>query len=47
VAKNSMDNGNNPPRVGWKPLLPLCKKNSINLCMCKGAMYHRTWYLQN
>jgi len=46
VAKPSKDAVNNPPIVKVKTLLPLCNKNNINFCTCKGTKYHGMLYLQ-
>jgi len=44
-AKPSKDAVNNPLILKVKTLLPLCNKNSINFCTCKGAKYHGMLYL--
>lgn len=45
VAKHCKDATNSPPTFRPKDLLPLCNNNSINLCICREVIHHRTLYL--
>lgn len=45
-AKQFKDATNNPPIFRLKALLPICNRNNISFCICNGALYQRTLYLQ-
>jgi len=45
-AKQFSDARNNPPIFRPKTLLPICNTNNISFCMCTGALYQQTLYLQ-
>lgn len=46
VVNPSRDPTKNPARVMLNALVPFCSRNSIIFCICNGAVYHWTLYLQ-